>query len=94
MAFRKFLIVVSSSLYIIAAIWFIVGFLWMASLIFVPSLYNELLPAFFFTIAGNIMLWLGSHVSSKKDRPKKNAEMPPEAQEPVITDVLEQKPDL
>jgi len=65
----------------------------MATLIFVPSAFNQLLPAFFFTIAGNLLLWLGNRVSARKDRPGKIVEIPFEAREPVIADELEQKPD-
>ena len=93
MAFRKFIIFVSSSIYIIAVIWFIGGFLWMFGLIFVPNAYNQLLPAFFFTIAGNVLLWLGNRVSSKKDKPRNGAEAPVEAKEPAIAEVQEKKPD-
>jgi hypothetical protein len=93
MAFRKFIIFASSSIYIIAAIWFIGGFLWMFGLIFVPSAYNQLLPAFFFTIAGNVLLWLGNRISSKKDKPRNNAEALAEVKEPIIAEVQEQKPD-
>ena len=91
MAFRKFIIFVSSSLYIIAVIWFIAGFLWMFGLIFVPSAFNQLLPAFFFTIAGNVLLWLGNRVSSKKDRSEKVVEV--STPEPAIAEIKESQPD-
>ena len=93
MAFRKVIIFVSSSIYIIAGLWFLAGFVWMFILIFAPEAFNQLLPAFFFTIAGNVLLWLGNRVSSKKDRPSKDVEIPLDTQESTNAAVQEQKPD-
>ena len=89
MAFRKVIIFVSSSIYIIAGLWFIAGFVWMFILIFAPQAFNQLLPAFFFTISGNVLLWLGNRVSSRKDRPDKNAEIPLDVQGSPVSAVNE-----
>nr|MDO8112829.1 hypothetical protein [Candidatus Sigynarchaeota archaeon] len=63
MAFRKIIV---ANLYLISVIWFAAGFIWMFMLMFIPAGYNQLLPAFFFTISGNCVLWLANHVSGKE----------------------------
>jgi protein-S-isoprenylcysteine O-methyltransferase Ste14 len=57
-------------LYVITIAWFVGGFAWMISLAFLPSSLDMVLPAFFFTVAGNLWYWAANHFSSDSDKPK------------------------
>jgi hypothetical protein len=61
---RRFLI---TNMYIVAIAWFAFGFTWMAILATMPGevAFAQLLPAFVFTIAGNIIFWIASHLAGE-----------------------------
>jgi hypothetical protein len=67
MAFRKFIV---ANLYIITITWFIVGFGWMFTIAFLPNSFGQVLPSFFFTVAGNILLWAAYHFSNSESKPR------------------------
>ena len=67
MAFRKFIV---ANLYIITIAWLIVGFGWMFTIAFLPNSFDQVLPAFFFTVAGNLCLWAAYHFGNRESKPK------------------------
>ncbi|NMC06027.1 MAG: hypothetical protein GYA24_12500 [Candidatus Lokiarchaeota archaeon] len=71
MAFRKFIV---ANLYIITIAWFIGGFGWMFALVFLPSSFDLVLPAFFVTVAGNLWLWAANHFSNSDGKQKVKGE--------------------